>query len=266
MKKTTPVTPSAAPGGALPSESDAKSLTIVAPGTISDDALMGEQLTAQYRLAVGGMREVLRFGAMMMALRDRLSTVVQVRTTGGKFSEKPDGSIKKWIEEHAPEIKFGTAFRFLHVAEAVAERFQTPAKISFVDLATKPTEELPDKLRTKQAELWEFVDGTSQRSWLDQFVPEGRRGGDVTPRDENGKRIVHKPTPEEIAENYRMEVKRCALAAQLFAKEGTYQALSDVELDAVVDHFNDFISAAKAWRALTKRERTERALAFLKLQ
>lgn len=141
----------------------------------SSDSLMGLQLTEQYHRAVGGMREVLRFGCMMMALREKLSTRGQLHAGRPKSGETDH--IAPWLEEFAPEVKRATAYRFLHVAEAVAQDFQTPARITFAELATKPAEELPEKLRLKQAELWDFIEGTSQRSWLDRFAPHKSKGG-----------------------------------------------------------------------------------------
>ena len=168
--------------------------------TTSNDALMGAQLTDQYHRAVGGMREVLKFGAMMIQLREHLATVVQVRTTAGQFGEKEQGSIKRWISDNAPDVKPGTAFRFMHVAEAVAAQFKAPAKISFVDLATKPAEELPEKFREKQLELFEFIEGTSQRSWLDHFKPRATAGG-YRPRK------GEPPSIEDIAATARFDAE-----------------------------------------------------------
>lgn len=137
------------------------------------DALLGKQLTEQYHRATGGMREVLKFGAMMIVLRETLSA----REQGSGNGRKGDG-VKAWIAEHAPEINRTTAYRFLHVAEVVQSEFELPAKVSFLQLATSAPEELPKKLQKKQLELWDFVSGTSQRSWLDRFVPAKPRGGD----------------------------------------------------------------------------------------
>ena len=163
--------------------------------TISDDALMGSQLTEQYHRAVGGMREVLRFGAMMLQLRENLFTREQV-SVGGRGNK--DG-ISLWLSEHAPEVNRTTAYRFMHVAEAVAAQFKAPAKVSFIELATKPAAELPAKLREKQLELFEFIDGTSQRSWLDTFKP--RNAGGYRPRK------GEPPTVEDLAATAKFEAE-----------------------------------------------------------
>ena len=175
-KKTS--TSSAAPGGVSPhrhtSNEPTSALEVVAPGKLNlkpiiRDAEMGQQLTEQYRKAVGGMTEVLRFGAMMMGLRQHiLNSTRGVKLPRGSNS---DGGVKAWLEQFAPEVKEATAYRFLHVAEAVAADFQLPAKVSFIELATRAPEQLSGALREKQDELWDFVNGTSQRSWLDRFAP-----------------------------------------------------------------------------------------------
>lgn len=168
MKKT-PSTLSE-PGGS----SDIKSGIIVAPGTlsISEDALMGAQLTEQYGRAVGAMAEILKFGAMMMMLREKVDSTRGVNSAKRGPGTKGTG-LKAWLKEHAPQVKESTAFRFMNVALAVSEKFALPKKASFIEVATLPAAELPKALQKKQLELWDFVNGTSQRSWLDQFTPKG---------------------------------------------------------------------------------------------
>jgi len=160
--------------------SDPKSGIIVATGKLSnstlsishsEDAVLGEQLTEQYQLACGAMTEVLKFGAMMMMLRENLST------RGVNSAKRGPGTkgtgLKAWLKEHAPEVKEATAYRFMNVAMAVSEKFALPKKIKFAELASKSAADLPKALQKKQLELWDFVNGTSQRSWLDQFTPKG---------------------------------------------------------------------------------------------
>ena len=48
----------------------------------------------------------------------------------------------------------------------------TPAELALIDPSFAP----------KQQELWTFVEGTSQRSWLDRLRPKHSPGGDKHPR------------------------------------------------------------------------------------
>ena len=133
---------------------------------------MGAQLTEQYGKAVGAMTEVLKFGAMMMMLRERVDSTRGVNSAKRGPGTKGTG-LKAWLKEHAPKVKEATAFRFMNVALAVSEKFALPKKASFIDVATTPAGDLSKALQKKQLELWDFVNGTSQRSWLDQFTPKG---------------------------------------------------------------------------------------------
>lgn len=172
-----------------------KPLTTQEPA--GDDALMGAQLTEQYHRAIGGMTEVLKFGAMMMRLREHIEStrgLDHASTTGKGAKYEPDTGVAAWLKQHAPDVKKATAYRFLNVAESVAEQFHTPARISFVELATKPREELSERHQAKQLELWDFVNGTSQRSWLDRFKPPLPRGG-----ARNTGKELYRRTKEEIA-------------------------------------------------------------------
>lgn len=162
----------------------------------TDDALMGQQLTEQYKLATSGMQQVVIFGAMMIKLRELHPELAQ---KGGDRKSKSSVdtdrlSLAKWLEKYAPEVKRPTALRFLNVTEAICEDYtqivgaKTAKLISLPDLVTTPAKDLPKGCEAKQLTLFEFVNGTSQRSWLDRFSPESpqKRGrdarGDAKPR------------------------------------------------------------------------------------
>lgn len=248
--------PSAAPGGtALAAPSDAQlPPAAAAPGTLStvqtDDALMGQQLTEQYQRAVGGMREVIKFGCMMMALRDRIESTRGLdhhSTTGKGAKYDANTGVEAWLKEFAPEVKKSTAYRFLHVAEAVASEFQSPAKISFIELATKSPEELPEKFREKQLELWDFVDGTSQRSWLDRFAPPKSKGGhhprQGPPADHNA------PLPEEVPAGW---------LPRLWARYRTLTPEQRLAWDLLyIPAFKVFTEFERSWAYLPDAEREE---------
>jgi hypothetical protein len=155
---------------------------------------MGDQLTDQYHRATEGMRAVVKFGAMLMQIRDALGTG-STRGHGGKFGDKGTG-LEAWLKQFAPSVPHATAYRFLSVAEAVQESFKLPAKaekmLGFAGFVTATPDQLTEMepaWQAKQLELWECIDGTSQRSWLDRLRPK-KRGGDNTPRDADGKRIA----------------------------------------------------------------------------
>jgi hypothetical protein len=172
----------------------------------SEDALKGAQLTAQYHRATGGMKEVVIFGAMMMQLREEYPELVGAGRPKklpkcGQLTEDEPMTLSKWLETHAPEVKRQTAQRFLHVTQAIAEDYaqivgpKIAKTISLQQLVTTPADDLQPQAAAKQLELFEWVNGTSQRSWLDRFSPDSpqKRGAanrDTAPRTP--------PTPEEL--------------------------------------------------------------------
>jgi hypothetical protein len=87
-------------------------------------------------------------------------------------------TLANWLETYAPEVKRTTAIRFLHVTEAIAQDYVeiVGAKIAKLmpmsQLVTTALEELPENAQAKQLELFEWINGTSQKSWLDRFNPE----------------------------------------------------------------------------------------------
>lgn len=144
------------------------------------DKLMGRQLTAEYKHAVAGMTHVIRVGAMVMMLRARLLSNLDNRTLP-RGRNANDTGLNAWLEKYAPEVKRSTAYRFEDVAKAVAQKFALPSKVAkrltFEQLVAADPKKLDPAARKAQAELLEFVQGTSQRSWLDQFRSAKDRGG-----------------------------------------------------------------------------------------
>ena len=166
---------SAAPGGRTTGGELAP--PTAAPGILSD-ADLGRQLTAQYHRAVSGMREVLLFGAMLMQVEEKVT--VSTRGHGGRFGDKGAG-LKGWLEQYAPEISRPTAYRFLGITRSIAAEYEqiVGARVAktydLPALVLTPAADLPEHAQLKQGELFDFVSGTSQRSWLDQFKGDLRQ-------------------------------------------------------------------------------------------
>lgn len=188
------------------------------PSDSDSDALKGQQLTEQYHRATGGMKEVIIFGAMMMQLREehpemtkRGNPKLQMSKRGQLENEAPL-PLSKWLETYAPQVKRTTALRFLHVTEAINGNYaeivgaKVAKLISLPDLVTKPAAELPAGCEAKQLELFEFVNGTSQRSWLDMFSPESpQKRGHKTKQDQ-GNDTQRPKTAAEITQEAEDEL------------------------------------------------------------
>lgn len=219
---------------------------------------MAEQLTAQYQRAVGGMRNVVLFGAMMLKLQDFIT--VSARGHGGKFGDKNSG-VKAWLARYAPDISRSTAYRFMAVAEAVQAEYKLPAKaepLGFAAFATAKPEDLPEPLRVKQQELWQNIEGTSQRSWLDKLKPRTvPTAGDITPRDENGNRVVTKPTPEQTLTKITEQTKEWAasLLDGQYLKHDLWRMLEDEENLCLAIQMEEKAAAIRAWLKAPARER-----------
>lgn len=173
---------------AAKSKAPAKPLQVITADD-GQDAEMGRQLTAQYERAIGGMKEVVIFGAMMMKLRELHPELAQRggdRKSKSTVDNDPHNkplTLQKWLETHAPAVKRPTALRFLAVTESIAEEYKTivgatvAKQFSLPALVTTPADKLPKAAADKQLTLFEFVTGTSQKSWLDRFVPAKSGGG-----------------------------------------------------------------------------------------
>lgn len=226
----------------------------------TDDAVKGAQLTTQYHRATGGMKEVVIFGAMMMQLREEHPELTQRGNPKLQLSKRgqlENGGplpLAKWLETYAPEVKRTTALRFLHVTESIAANYKeiVGAKvaklISLPDLVTKSANELPEGCEAKQLELFDFVNGTSQRSWLDMFSPESpQRRGHKTKIDQ-GNDTPKPPTAADLAQAAEEEIIHIlnALDAWFLAAHHT-RVKSDTltTTDAVLEEARKKLKAVK---------------------
>ena len=255
MKKKVSLPINASPAGAPTTEQQtalavvgAGKLSIVQPGKLTD-ADLGRALTVHYHRATGGMTEVLRFGALLMRIQEFCVSALEHANLGN--DARRDTGLKAWLAEHAPEINRTTAYRFLHVAEAVAADFKLPEKVSFIDLAISDASDLPETLQAKQTELWDFVSGTSQRSWLDRFAPAEKK----TSSGEKTLKPLPKLTDEEIEKKIRQEVVEIYDAVYRSFGKKTWHYLPDQLIKGSIDMFEEFITEAKAHLAVPKRDR-----------
>ena len=241
----------AAPGGT--SSREQLSPATAAPGTLSDDSLMGQQLTEQYRKAITATREVVVFGAMMLKIRE---TCVRTRTQAGTFDDKGEG-LKGWMAKFAPEVSHGTAYRFMALAEGVQEEFQLGKKVDLTLLLTESADELTPALQKKQRAILDFLEGKSQRQLLLQLggddkpaKPSRAKSKDLTPEEEE--RLVEQALRKEMGE--LMD------GVERFTKKKHFQIWNDAELDRAAYLIKEASDAVDAWRKLPKGKRLATAI------
>jgi hypothetical protein len=224
----------------------------------AQDKLMGEQLTAEFKEAVGGMVHVVRVGAMVMGLRARLvSTVDQTKATRGPTAKGT--GLKSWLEKYAPEVERSTAYRFEDVAKAVAKAYELPArvakKLTFEQLVTADPKNLDPAARKAQTDLNGFVAGTSQKSWLDQFKEAGDRGGDTSG---SSKKLSPEEERKQLLEESKKAFAETFESLDHMVEKGTWKApsISDALLDASVEVAREYVKQASAWLRTPKKNRT----------
>jgi hypothetical protein len=202
---------SAAPGGS----SDQKSLEVVAPGTLSEDAQMSKLVIAQYPKAIGATREILIFGAILLNVEKVILSRENKMSRGTLNSAgRPQGTgLKGWLAIHAPKVNYNTAAKFKRLAEAVHESLQLPQKTDFVHLLSAPVEELPAKEQKKREKLDDCIEGKSQRQLLFNFGID-TKGGKKKGGPVNAGQTLDRRTKEEIARDEFEEAARtlCKLA------------------------------------------------------
>jgi len=153
--------------------------------------LAPEAITTQYRKAVAGCLEMVRFGAMMIEVSFNLTREIGAR--GGGHTPREE-TLKGWLEEHCPEVNYGTAMRFKALAEGVQRtcglptgmpmRLALPGPDGAIDIETEWERQGPgrpvsaERLAELRASVWELVEGKSARQLLFSFMaPPADKGG-----------------------------------------------------------------------------------------
>ena len=205
---------------------------------------------------------------MMKKVRERVE-FVRARTNSGDRGPIQGGNegISTWFAKYAPEVKRTTAYRMEAVGDSVAASWTglpdtLKKKIALPDLVTskiKALEKIDRRLPKKQKELFEYVDGTSQRSWLDQFVQKNDSSYDRTTRGKGKTRKSQAQHERDLREHCKLVGK----ALNEVRTEREFYVLNEAELDGLIDLAEGLADDAKAWRKKTKREREEIASAQL---
>ncbi len=241
---TSALIPSGAPGHSLATTSQFS----------DDDKLRGQQITEAFREANGALKRVLVFGAMMLVQREAIFSARGKVRTGGAGS-KGDG-FSAWLEACAPEVaaSLSTAYRYMGLAEGLRDALKLGKKADLTLLLTAPDEELSESLRKKQAEIDKLIEGKSQRQLIFEF-------GKAEPKLKGGHRTKSGPpeTPEEKFKRHAQDQHDKFVATFESVKfrhdDKALRFASDVEIELACDFCEEFITAARAWLKLLRRER-----------
>jgi len=154
------------------------------PAKVDQDSVMARQLSEQYQVAVSGLFQVVKFGAMMQHLRRTLSARGQGNINN---LHKPGEGLSAWLAEKCPTINHSTAYRFMTLADGVKKEFELGIKVDLYLLLDASPEHLTAKQLKARAAIEDFLQGKSQRQLLLAFGnpdPKPRGGhhpGDTPP-------------------------------------------------------------------------------------
>lgn len=135
-------------------------------------------VTAQYKRAVAGALEMVRFGAMLVEIDMALAAGGQ--DPNGRRGEE---SLHGWLEAHCPDVNYKTAMKFKYLAEGVQRSCNVPAKVPLSLAMPGPDGEpvmppegqspIPHgKLKKLQQEVWALVEGKSARQLQFAFASD----------------------------------------------------------------------------------------------
>lgn len=165
-----------------------------------NDAVMAQQLSEQYRRVEASMVEIVRFGAMLVHLRDNI------------VNPRVDRGLAGWLERNCPEITQGTAYRYMALADGIREHLRISQRVDIARLLGSTSDELKPAERNHRKRITELLDGKSQRQLVFEFAARAtghKPGGDMRllawlrehhPEIEGASRAELSP---KVAEEYR---------------------------------------------------------------
>ena len=164
-----------------------------------------DQVTGQYRRAIAGTLEMLRFGAMLAEIDHDLS-----RTTRKGCIQEGD-TLKAWLVEYCPSVNYKTAMRFKRLAEGMKREFKIPSKMRLTDALPEAdgsvngtiwsgvAEASRERVIEVRAEIWEFVNGKSARQLMFDFGLAAERKPTGGSREGSGRPTVKNVTAQTRA-------------------------------------------------------------------
>lgn len=174
----------------------------------ASEADVAAALSAQYRKANLATFEIVKFGAMVLAIEEALE---------GPKAGRGSVGIKGWIEAHCPEIQYRTSMRHKEVAKAIFRQYTKADPERTIEAFASAlqlegnADATADDMECSEA-VKELVFGKSARQLLFDFA--GRKSG----RPEGSK---NEPTPRKlmsVAENEELATIELEDIVQLLGK------------------------------------------------
>jgi len=150
-----------------------------------------EAVCEQYRKAVAGVVEMVRFGAMLLEVESCLTCETARR------NQHSDETLKGWLTVNCPEVNYKTAMRFKGLAMQVRESCKLPKATSLL-LCLPGDDDAGEAVSAEVAkargQVHELLDGRSARQLMFAFASESPKGGVL-----GGAGLKRAPTTEERA-------------------------------------------------------------------
>jgi hypothetical protein len=231
---------------------------------------MAPEIEAQFVKSKPAMAELVKLWGMLELFQEEAKRVychVSINPPskrGGRPSTPWD--LKSLFAKYLPRVEERTAYRLFVCGGFIAEKFEIEflpealqRKIALPALATstpKQLEKIDKRLPKKQKELFEFAEGGSQKSWLDQFAESKSSGGW---RGKKGRRGQLSQAQMEKLLRESWSALFGSLGVQV--KEQTFRFLNDAELDALLEILPAAETAIRQWRnkPTTERDAISRA-------
>lgn len=149
-----------------------------------------DAVLSQYKRAISGTLEIIRFGAMLIEIDTCLTR--EIGATKRYTNTGAEPSLKGWMEENCPDINYKTAIRYKTLAQGLQDMFKIPAKLPLT-LALPASDGTPnvyvpdtvkvsaERVKKIQMQVWEMVEGKSARQLTFDF-------GLAEPKPRGGKR------------------------------------------------------------------------------
>jgi len=203
-------------------------------------------VSAQWTRAQNGLGEIIRFGAMMVAI-DRALAPANKR--GGLYGGK---TLKGWLSKHCPEINYKTATGYKDAALGVAAAAELPDAMPLLALMDGEAAFAPE-MDAVRARVMQIISGAS----IGLLKSASRRGG---AREGAGRPVKTLADPDVALEEALREALRFTQHLRTWAiDEDGLGTLPDGPLESFLSNLGDVakrgreILAGRAAAAKTRR-------------
>lgn len=227
------------------------------PAPAQTQEQLAAALTAQWGRAQAGLVEIIKFGAMLIDVQEKI-IILQLENNSPKRG-RGAGGLKAWIAENCPEINYKTAYGYMVAANGLAREARLAADVPLLSLMGEDPipEPRAEKLRARVYKVLADASLSLLKAAGTSSPPPLPTGG---PRDGAGRPTKTLADPDvQLEEALRCALRLTDMVRSWAIDEDGLGTLPDGPLESFLSNLGDVakrgreILAGRAAAAKTRR-------------